>query len=157
MKTPITCSLVLAALCAPALAGPPPTPASIYRFDVTINGLDAKPATYTLMLGENQLGHVSSGSNIPYATSPTSTARENLGISLEMSYQQHGAVLLVDGGFELTALDPSGSVSNPTWRRVSAHDMIVPVTVGKPTMFTSIYDTTAHKSYEVTVTAQKLL
>jgi hypothetical protein len=156
MKTLLTSSLVLAALCTPALAGPT-APASIYRFDVTITGLDAKPATYTLMLGESQTGRVQSGSNIAYSTSSTSTARENLGMSLEMSYTQHAGVLLVDGGFEVTALDPSGSPANPTWRRVSAHDMIVPVTVGKPALLTNIYDTTAHKAYEVTVIAQKLM
>ena len=157
MKTSLICSLALAALCSPALAGPPAPPASIYRFDVTITGLDAKPATYSLMLGENQRGTAESGSNIPYATSSTTTSRESLGMKLEMSYQQHAGVLVVDGGFELTALDPSGSTANPTWRRIGAHDMIVPVTPGKPTLFTNITDTTAHKTYEVTVTATKLL
>ncbi|HTR52520.1 MAG TPA: hypothetical protein VMJ10_17520 [Kofleriaceae bacterium] len=156
MKTSLICSLALAALCSPALAGPPP-PSSVYRFDVTITGLDSKPATYTLMLGENQRGTVESGSNIPYATSSTTTSRESLGMKLEMSYQPQAGVLVVAGGFDLTALDASGSTANPTWRRVGAHDMIIPVTPGKPTLFTNIYDTTAHKTYEVTVTATKLL
>ena len=157
MKTILTSAITLAALCSPALAGPPPMPASVYRFDVTITGLDAKPATYTMMIGENLQGHVQSGSNISFATSSTTTARENLGVTIDLAYQQHAGVLIVDGGFEITALDPSGSVSNPTWRRVGAHDMIVPVTAGKPTLFANIYDTTAHKTYEVTVTATKLL
>jgi hypothetical protein len=35
--------------------------------------------------------------------------------------------------------------------------VVVPLTPGKATLFTSVYDLAAHKRYEVTLTAQRVL
>jgi hypothetical protein len=152
--------LLVAMLSLPAFAGPsqPTTaPASIYRFDVAIAGIDPAPATYTLILAEDKPGSLHSGPNIPYALgSANTTQREQLGMELKLRYSQHDSVLLVEGDFDMRSVVGSNS-ANPSWSKVDVADIVVPVTPGKSTLLTSVYDLAAHRRYEVTVTAQRVL
>ncbi|HEY1814577.1 MAG TPA: hypothetical protein VGG74_19630 [Kofleriaceae bacterium] len=155
--------IVTALLCSPALAAPgsspPPqaAPPSVYRFDVSVAGIDATPATYTMVLAENRRGELSSGTNIAYPTAAGATSREQLGMELELSYANHNGVLFVEGEFEMSALVPSAGTSSPTWGRLHVKDLVVPVSPGKPTLLTSVYDVSVHRRYDVTITAQKLI
>jgi hypothetical protein len=149
---------LVALLSSTALAAPAPTPpASVYRFDVSVAGIDVSPATYTLLLAEDTRGKLHSGPNIPYVGgSPVASMRENLGMDLELRYEGRNGMLLVDGSFWMrTVVVPTSP--NPSWSQVHVQDVVVPVTPGKPTLFTSVYDLAAHKRYEVTLTAQRVL
>jgi len=157
-------SIVLLLLCSPAIAAPPtpgtpaPGPASIYRFDVSVTGIDAAPATYTMIVAEDRQSKLRSGPNIAYpAGGSSATQREQLGMELELSYSQHAGVLLVEGDFGMTSLVPSAGTSSPTWEQLQVRDLVAPVTPGKPTLLTSVYDIATHRRYEVTITAQRLI
>lgn len=143
-----------------ALATPtsaPPAPASVYRFDVAVTGIDASPATYTMLLAENRPSELRSGTNVPFPA-PGGVAREQLGMRLELSYAQHGNLLLVEGGFDMSALVPNAAGTGaPTWGRLEAKDLVVPVTPGKPAVFASLYDVATHHRYEVTITAHRAM
>jgi hypothetical protein len=150
---------ILAVLSSTALAAPvQPTPTvSVYRFDVSIAGIEPSPATYTLILAEDRPGQVHSGPNIAYVSgSAGAVQREQLGVDLGLRYVERNGVLLVEGDFSMrSVVAPTGP--NPSWAKVGVGDVVVPVTPGKPTLFTSVYDLAAHKRYEVTVTAQRVL
>jgi hypothetical protein len=149
---------LLAVLSSTAVAAAPTTaPASVYRFDVSIAGIDASPATYTLLLAENIRGELHSGPNISYfGGSPAGSIRKELGMDLKLRYAEHNGVLLVDGEFRMSAI-ANPSAPNPNWTQVDVGDVVVPLTPGKATLFTSVYDLAAHKRYEVTLTAQRVL
>jgi hypothetical protein len=66
-------------------------------------------------------------------------------------------VLLVEGEFSMSALVNAGTTSSPTWGRLHVKDLVVPVSPGKPTLLTSVYDVSVHRRYDVTITAQKLM
>ena len=60
-----------------ARADPPEAaPRSVFRIEVSVTGVDenprAAPATYTVILLENQTGAVSTGTNIPLGPAPSS-------------------------------------------------------------------------------------
>lgn len=155
-----TASLLVLLASSTAFASPssgPPAPASFYRFDVSIAGVDASPVTYTLVLGEDRPGILRTGPNIPLAAASGSWSREQLGMDLDLSYMQHGGVLLVEGEFGISALVSPPSAAKPTWGRLEAKNLFVPVTPGKPTQLASLYDVTTHRRYEVTVTAQRVM
>jgi len=155
MKSPL---IIVAMLCSPALAAPPgglPPPSSVYRFDVSITGLDTTPATYALVLAEAQQGRIESGANIPYPGA-SGVSRELLGMELKMTYVQRGSVLLLEGDFDVKSLGASGA-NGPTWNDLRADGLVMPITVGKPMLLTSVYDVAAHRRYEVTITAQRVL
>lgn len=105
-----TCLLVAA----PSHADPPvPAARSVYRFDFTVVGVDdarSGPATYTLVLQENQAGHVSTGTNIALgaAANGAAASRMDVGLNLHFSFERRGTALLLSGGFELSTADAAG-------------------------------------------------
>ena len=143
-----------------ALAAPPaapPAPASVYRFDLSVTGIDASPATYTMLLAEGHRSELRSGTNVPF-TAGGGIAREQLGMRLDLQYEQRGNMLLVEGGFDMSALVPStAGTGAPTWGRLEAKDLVVPVTPDKPVMFASLYDVATHHRYQVTITAHRAM
>ncbi|HUJ61818.1 MAG TPA: hypothetical protein VLX92_25110 [Kofleriaceae bacterium] len=141
---------VLAMLSAPALAETPSTPHALYRFDISIAGLDHDPATYSVFLEENVDGQVSTGANIPLATG-TTTFREQTGLNMHFKFHLRDKIVVLEGDVELST--PTGGA---VFHRVRAQG-VVPINPGTPATFTSLYDITSHHRYEVSVTASRLL
>lgn len=148
---------------APAWADPPSPAASrpVYRFDFAVTGVDdgprASPATYTLVLQENQTGHVSTGTNIALGPTPAGGAapRMDVGLNLHFSFAQRGTALLLSGGFELSTADAAGA--GPVSIHRVRSESVVAVSPGTPALVTSVYDLTSHRRYEVTVSAQRVM
>lgn len=146
---------------APAHADPPaPAARPVYRFDFTVVGLDdarSGPATYTLVLQENQTGHVSTGTNIALGSGASGSAapRMDVGLNLRFSFERRGAALLLSGGFELSTADATGG--GPVSVRRVRSESVVAVTPGTPALLTSVHDVASHRRYEVTVSAQRVL
>ena len=154
---PVLAILSSTALASAAAPATPPPPASVYRFDITITGIETTPATYTMLLAEDIRGKLHSGPNIPYVGgAPVASMREQLGMDLDLRYVDHGGTLLVDGSFGMRSVVVPTS-ANPSWSKVDVDDVVVPVTPGKSSLFTSVYDLAAHKRYEVTLTAQRVM
>ncbi len=153
-----TCLLVAV----PVHADPPPPAARpVYRFDFAVTGVEdgprANPATYTLVLQENQTGHVSTGTNIPLgpAANGAVAARMDVGLNLHFSFAQRGTALLLSGGFELSTADATGA--GPVSVHRVRSESVVAVSPGTPALVTSVYDLTSHRRYEVTVSAQRVM
>lgn len=147
-------SSAASAATSPAASGVP----SVYRFDVAVTGADPtqkSPVTYTLVLEEDHGGEISTGSVIPLTNAPTS-ARESVGLSVHLHYSVRGGIVLLDGEFEMSSVDPVAGPGGATIHRVKASG-IVPITPGAPALLTSANDVVSHRHYEVSVTAQKLL
>jgi hypothetical protein len=156
-----------AAPAAPAPAPPPPgvahsaepTP-TFYQLEVAIAGIDtgpqAKPSTFTMMLTEGEKETIHTGWNVPYSAGGNSVQREQLGLSLIFRYTTHGTALVLDGEVELTSGDQTTPATSPTWHQLRAQGAI-PMVVGTPTLFTSVYDIASKHRYEVTVTAKRLM
>lgn len=151
-------SLALAAA-TPVAAAAPSASASIYRFDVSITGMDPKggPTQYTLVLQENQHGELQTGSNIPLAPLGASQApRQQIGLEMKFMYELRGSVVVLSGDVELTTADPATPTAGPTLHRIRA-ESAVPITPGQPALFSSLYDLNTKHRVEITVTAQRLL
>jgi len=155
--------LLLAAVVTPAFAdnAPAATPpaATIYRFEVSITGIEqdpkAAPATYTLTLQENTTGLVSTGANIAM-TSGQNATRQNVGLDIKMSYTLRNGVVVLSGDLEMSAVEATQTNGAPNIHRVRAEN-VIPITGTSPTLFTSVYDVVSHRRYEVNVSAKKLL
>lgn len=161
---PFVSLLVVVLGAAPAYADPPAPPSSarpVYRFDFAVTGVDdgprSNPATYTLVLQENQTGHVSTGTNIALGPSANGAAapRMDVGLNLHFSFAQRGPALLLTGGFELSTADATGG--GPVSVHRVRSESVVAVSPGTPALVTSVYDLTSHRRYEVTVSAQRVM
>jgi len=144
-----------------AAADPPAAaPRSLYRFDVTITGLEdgprAAPATYTIVLTENQSGAVASGDNVSLGPSAAgAVARQDVGLSLRLSYSLRGETVLLAGLVEVSSA-VSGGGGAATIHRMRA-DGVTPITPGTPALFSSVYDPVTRRRCDVTVSARRLL
>lgn len=157
----------------PPPAAPPPPPAAppgapspprpVYRFDVTITGVDQDPrapaATFALNLEENQRGGFSTGSNVPLTTGNASpgaaVARQDVGLNVHFSFVLRGSTPVVSGNVELSSVDAGGAGPSTIHRfRVEGFAAVAP---GSPAMFASLYDLTTRRRYEVTIGARRLL
>src|SRR6516164_8384283 len=101
--------LVLALSHAASAAPTPPTPTppparAIHRFDVAVSGLDegGHPATYTLILQENNTGELATGTNVPMNTGTTPSPRMDVGLKIRLNYTLRGSVVVVEGDLELS-------------------------------------------------------
>src|SRR5580658_3478464 len=91
-------------------AAPASSPPSVYRFDISIAGIDTSPATYTLLLAEDIRGELHSGPNIAYfGGSAAGSLRKELGVELKLRYSEHNGTLLVDGEFRMSSLANPGA------------------------------------------------
>ena len=182
MKHSIRRPLLTAALAAAVLtnalaarADPPAPPAptaheatpprSLYRLEVTLTGVDPAahpaPATYSLVLLENEMGTLSTGTNIALNAGPGTppgfvSPRQDVGLSLHVMYTLRGAAVLVTSNVELSAADQQASTGPAAIHRVRI-DGTVPVTPGHPAVLGSVFDLVSHRRYEVTVAAQRVL
>ena len=160
----LSCGLALALSSGVAAADPPEATRSVHRLDVSVTTLDdgahAAPATYTLILQENQTGTVSVGANVPLVVAPGGGAaapRQDVGLTVHLSYSMRGAVVLVAGSVEMTSVDGSAATSGArTIHRVRAEG-VTPVTPGTDALFSRIDDVAGHRHYEITVAARRLL
>lgn len=151
---------------APAATTAPQAARPIYRFDVSITGIEtgaqAQPATFTIILEENQVGMVHTGSNVPLVArgAPGAAAvvapRQDVGLSLRFTFTSRGPAVVLNGSVEFSAVDPAAGAGPAVIHRVRV-DGAVPVTPGTPTLFGSAYDVTTHRRYEINVTARRLL
>jgi hypothetical protein len=158
----------------PTVTAPPPTPPAspsaptpprpVYRFDVTIAGVDQDPrapaATFALNLEENQRGGFSTGSNVPLTTGNASpgaaVARQDVGLHVHFSFVLRGSTPVVSGNLELSSVDAAGGAGPSTVHRFRVEGFAA-VTPGSPAMFASLYDLTTRRRYEVTIGARRLL
>lgn len=163
----------------PPRAEPPPPPPpremsrvepprSVFRIDVSVTGLDdaraATPATYTLMLQENTPGVISTGANVPLQVTAggasgaagTSVARQDVGLRLHFNYTMRAEVVVLSGDVEMSSAVPSATPGPVTLHRLRA-ESVVPITPGTPVLFSSVYDLTSHRRYEITVNARRML
>jgi hypothetical protein len=144
-----------------AAADPAPPARSLYRLDVTINGLGdgprPAPATYTLFLEEHATAELSTGLNLPISGA-TSVTRQDVGLQLKFSYELRGAAVILGGQIELSSAEPGPGAApgSPTLRRLRATS-VVAVTPGTPALFTSVTDAATHRRTEVTVAVQRML
>ncbi len=156
--------LALALSSGVAHADPPEAMRLVHRFDVSVttleDGAHATPATYTLILQENQPGTVAVGANVPLVVAPgggVAAPRQDVGLTLHFSYAMRGAVVLLSGSVEMTSVDASaGTTGARTIHRVRAEG-VTPVTPGTDALFSRIDDVAGHRHYEITVAARRLL
>lgn len=145
-----------------AAADPPAAaPRSLYRFDVTITGLEAgphaAPATYTIVLTENQTGDVATGANVPLGPAGASAvARQDVGLNLRLSYTLRGETVLLAGQVEVSSAEAGAAGAAATIHRMRA-DGVAPITPGTPALFSSVYDLATRRRCDVTVSARRLL
>jgi hypothetical protein len=167
-------ALSAAGLCAALLlahgtahADPPDTATrSVYRIEVSVTGLDASahptPATYTLVMMENQAGAISSGTNVPLSVGSTALPgaplgpRQDVGLSLHLTYNLRGAVVLLTGEVEFSSVEPNTPGGAAVIHRVRVAGTTA-VTPGHPALLGSVFDLVTHRRYEVTVAAQRIL
>ncbi len=158
----LSTAVVLASSAALADPPPPDAPRSIYRFDVSVTGVEegprAAPATYTLILRENQMGSASTGANIALGAAGGAgpAPRQDVGLSLRFTYTLRGEVALLTGYVELSSVEPASGGGAVTLHRVHV-DGVAPVTPGTPALLGSVYDLSTRRRYEVTVTARRLM
>lgn len=164
-KPAVALAFALVALSSRAAhADPPPSPPrSLYRIEVTITGLEdgahPAPATYSLVLQENQSGMVSTGANVPLVTGSGSNqiaARQDVGLNLRLSYSLRGETVLLSGQVEMSSVDAATGASPAVIHRMRA-DGVVAVAPGAPAVLASVYDLGTHRRCEVTVAARRLL
>ena len=150
-----------------AIADPPATtiPAptrSIYRFDFAVHGIDDNPTLFRPQRtrsspdGRTQSGSVSTGTNVPLviastSAGPTSSARQDVGLNLHFSFAMQGSVLVLTGSTEgMSSLDPASTGSFAAIHRIHA-DGVIPVTPGRPTLVSSVFDLSTRRRYEIMV------
>lgn len=155
MKLALAVVVASSVLALPALADPQPQPQqpqparSVYKFDVSITGIDAQPATYAIVVEENERGVLSSGANVQIGNT-----RQELGLQLKLSYSQRGGAIVASGDFEMSNADQT---SNPvSFHKIRAAGSAA-ITGSKPALLASVYDPQSKKRYEVSVTATKMM
>ena len=127
----------------------------LYRFDFVVSSREAGKApassAFTLNLEEERGGEIGMGVNMPISPPSSSTvSRADVGLKLHCSFTPAGDALLLHDSVEMSAVDDL-----PTIRKLTANGDTF-VEPGKPVLVASLEDASAHKRYEVMVTATKL-
>ena len=134
----------------------------MYRLDFALSSNDPKATvpqgTFTMNLLEDETGVLSMGRSVVLAAATTSdkpgslggAPRADVGLMLRESFRMVGEDLLVTSNTELSGMEDGGAI-----RKLVANDQAL-VPSGKPTLVSSIDDSTSHKHYQVMVTATKL-
>ncbi|MDD5542948.1 MAG: hypothetical protein PHX83_07205 [Acidobacteriia bacterium] len=153
----------------PEASTPEPKPlrvASSYRLDFMMNELeDGKKVNsreYTVMASPDEWARLRIGTRVPYETM-SGTARSvqymDVGLNLDARLHLVGNDLALDtnGDFSSFAIPEQarGTAPNPVTRNIRSSAQVV-VTLGKPTLLSSIDDPNSTKRYQLEVTVTKL-
>lgn len=131
-------------------------PRAIYRFTFTVHRPgDPRAATYVLALEENHSGAVSVGVNVPLSTaSAVAAPRQDIGMSLHLMFAMRGSVPVVSGTAELSTVESGTPASSIHRTRI---DGIAAVPVGRDTSFATLTDYVSHETFEITVSAARVM